>query len=274
MSFGQALLQSIAWVGLAVVYGFIIFLEKGQTATAEYFSAYIMEYSLSMDNIFVFILILKFFRISDKHYAIVLFWGILAAILLRIAFIVIGAALVSQAQWILYVFGAILIYTGYKLFVTKEEEGYDPSKSWILKLLNKYLPITDSEGGGKFFIREKGKRLATRLFVVIIIISTTDIIFALDSIPAAFAITQDTMVILTSNIFAVIGLRAMFFMLSNAVSKFRFLHHGISVVLIFIGVKMLIQIFDVHLSTEWSLLIIILTLTLSILLSLVVKEKK
>lgn len=268
MSFKAALWQSLFWVSLAVAYAVIIYLEKGRTATAEYFSAYVMEYSLSMDNVFVFILILNFFRVSNRYYALVLFWGILMAIIFRLIFITAGAAIIHQFHWVLYLFGAFLIYTGYKILASKEEEQFDPAESPVYKLLNKYLPITDSEGGGKFFVREKGKRLATRLFVVIVIIATTDIVFALDSIPAAFAITRDSMLIITSNIFAVIGLRAMFFMLSNMVGMFRFLQQGISLVLMFIGVKMLIQYFDIHISTEWSLAVILATLGVSVLLSI------
>ncbi|GDX47382.1 membrane protein [Bacteroidota bacterium] len=271
MRFKQALFQSVCWISLAVAYGYIIYLEKGRAATAEYFSAYIMEYSLSMDNIFVFILILNFFKVSDKYYALVLFWGILIAIILRLIFISAGSAIVSQFHWVLYFFGAFLIYTGYKILFTKEDDEFDPAKSPVYKLLNKYMPISDTEAGGRFFIREKGKRLATRLFVVIVIIATTDIVFALDSIPAAFAITRDSMLIITSNIFAVIGLRAMFFMLSNAVTMFRFLQQGISLVLMFIGIKMLIQYFDIHIHTEISLLVIIATLCLSIALSVLIK---
>lgn len=274
MSLKQALFQSVCWVSLAIGYSIIIYLEKGRGATAEYLSAYIMEYSLSMDNIFVFILILNYFRVSQKNYALVLFWGILCAIVLRLIFITAGAAIVSQFHWVLYLFGAFLIYTGYKILFTNEDNEFDPADSAIYKLMNKYLPITDTEAGGKFFIREKGKRLATRLFVVIVIIATTDIVFALDSIPAAFAITRDSMIIITSNIFAVIGLRAMFFMLSNAVGKFRFLQQGISLVLMFIGAKMLIQFFEIHISTELSLLVIVGTLGISILLSSIIKEKK
>jgi tellurite resistance protein TerC len=274
MSLKQALFQSLCWVLLAVAYSLIIYLEKGRSAVAEYFSAYIMEYSLSMDNIFVFILILNFFRVSPKNYALVLFWGILIAIILRLIFITAGAAIVTQFHWVLYLFGAFLIYTGYKILFTNEEDEFDPADSPVYKLMNKYLPISDTEAGGKFFIREKGKRLATRLFVVIVIIATTDIVFALDSIPAAFAITRDSMIIITSNIFAVIGLRAMFFMLSNAVGMFRFLQQGISLVLMFIGAKMLIQYFDIHISTELSLLVIIATLGISILLSIIIKGNK
>lgn len=274
MRFKAALLQSLFWVSLAVAYAVIIYLEKGRTATAEYFSAYVMEYSLSMDNVFVFILILNFFRVSTKYYALVLFWGILMAIVLRLFFITTGAAIIQQFHWVLYIFGAFLIYTGYKILATKEEDQFDPADSPVYKLLNKYLPITDSEAGGKFFVREKGKRLATRLFVVIVIIATTDIVFALDSIPAAFAITRDSMLIITSNIFAVIGLRAMFFMLSNMVGLFRFLQQGISLVLIFIGSKMLLQYFDIHISTEWSLVVILVTLGLSVLLSVLFPKKE
>jgi tellurite resistance protein TerC len=273
MTFRSAMWQSIFWISLAILYAVIIYLEKGRTATAEYFSAYVMEYSLSMDNIFVFILILNFFRVSTQYYALVLFWGILMAIVLRLIFISIGAAIIHQFQWILYLFGAFLTYTGFKLLVTRDDDKYDPAKSTVYKLINKYLPITDTEAGGKFFVIVKGKRLATRLFVVILIIATTDILFAIDSIPAAFAITRDSMLIITSNIFAVIGLRAMFFMLSNMVGMFRYLQHGISLVLMFIGMKMLVQYFNIHISTEWSLVAILATLGLSVLLSVLIPEK-
>lgn len=274
MSTKAAFMQSAAWVGLAVAYGVLLYYTDGRKVAAEYFSAYLMEYSLSMDNIFVFVLILSFFKISNKYYAKVLFYGILMAIVFRLLFISVGIAVVNQFHWVLYIFGAFLIYTGYKILFTNEEDQFDPAESAVYKLMKKYFPLVDDEANGNFTIIKDGKKYYSLLFTVIVIIGTTDIIFALDSIPAAFAITQNMLVIVTSNIFAVIGLRAMFFMLMKAVDQFRFLQQGISFVLIFIGLKMLAQIVDYHIGTEFSLAIIASILGGSVVMSLIIPSKK
>lgn len=265
----EALKQSIFWVLVSVAYGMLIyFYGEGPAATLEFFSAYVTEKALSVDNIFVILLILRYFKVKEEYYHNVLFWGILGAIVFRAVFIFVGALLISQFHWILYIFGVFLVYSGIKLFGEEDEMELEPEKNPLLKTAKKILPISTEDKGGKFWIREGGKLLFTPLFLVIILIESTDLIFAVDSIPAAFAITQNEFVIYTSNIFAVMGLRAMFFLLANVLDKFYLLQKGLSVVLIFIGAKMLAEIFHLHIPIFISFGIIIGSLVLAIVLSL------
>ncbi len=238
----EALIQTLFWVSVSVVYGFMIyFYGEGEAATWEFFSAYVTEKALSIDNIFVILLILRYFNVKEEYYHNILFWGILGAIVFRGIFIFAGTLLITQFHWILYIFGAFLIYSGVKIFSEDEEMKIEPEKNPLVKWAKKVFPLTASDGGGKFMIKENGKRVFTSLFLVIILIESTDLIFAVDSIPAAFAITQNEFVIYTSNIFAVMGLRAMFFLLANVLDKFYLLQKGLSLVLIFIGVKMMLE---------------------------------
>jgi tellurite resistance protein TerC len=231
-----------------------------------------MEWSLSIDNIFVFILIFSFFGVKKEYYGQVLLLGILMAIVFRIIFITIGIALVANFGWILYVFGAFLVFTGVKMFFVEQDDEYDPRENKVYILLKKMLPITHEDAEGKFTKRINGKKYFTMLFVVIILLATTDIVFALDSIPAVFAISQNKLVIYTSNIFAVLGLRSLFFLLRGAVSKFDYLQQGIAIVLVFIGVKMLIEYFDIHIPVWISLCVIVVCLVGSIIFSLYNKK--
>ena len=268
----QALYQTLFWIGLAVGFFVYVWFQDGQTIAIEYISAYLMEWSLSIDNIFVFILIFSFFGIKKEYYGRVLLLGILMAIVFRIIFIAIGIALVANFSWILYIFGAFLVFTGIKMFFVEQDDEFDPSKNKVYVLLQKMIPITHEDAGGKFTKIINGKKYFTMLFVVIILLATTDIVFALDSIPAVFAITQNKMVIYTSNIFAVLGLRSLFFLLRGAVSKFDYLQQGIAIVLVFIGVKMLIEYFDIHLPVWISLCVIITCLVGSIIFSIYNKK--
>lgn len=243
----QALYQTFFWVGLALAFFIFMWLKNGQTIALEYLSAYFMEWSLSIDNIFVFILIFSDFSVREKNYGRVLLIGILMAIVFRIIFITVGVALVDRFSWVLYVFGVFLIYTGYKMFKTNEEEEFDPHQSRVYKFIKRFLPLVPHDGDGRFSVRIDGKRFYTTLFVVVIMLATIDIVFALDSIPAVMGISRDRMVIYTSNIFAVLGLRSLFFLLRGAVSKFDYLPQGIAIVLIFIGLKMLGE----HWINEW-----------------------
>ncbi len=236
-----ALLQTILWVCLAFAFFIFMWYEKGKHTAVEFISAYLMEWSLSIDNIFVFIIIFSAFKVSSNYYARVLLIGILMAIVFRILFITLGIAIVQKAQWTLYIFGLFLIYTGYKMFSSSEADDYNPKQSKIYQWILKHLPITLDDGDGKFIVRKNGKTLFTSLFVVVIMLAITDLVFALDSIPAVFGISRNYLVIYTSNIFAVLGLRSLFFLLKGAVSKFDFLQQGIAIVLIFIGVKMLFE---------------------------------
>jgi tellurite resistance protein TerC len=261
----QALYQTIFWVSLALVFFVFMWIEgpglaaenvsvdknavpaTGAHLAFEFLSAYLMEWSLSIDNIFVFILIFQSFAVKEKHYPRVLLIGILMAIVFRVIFISVGVVLVAKFSWILYIFGAFLLYTGYKMFTSNDDEEFDPHDSKIYRFLKRVLPLVNNDGDGKYVIRENGKRLYTSLFVVIILLAAIDLVFALDSIPAVMGISKDPLVIYTSNILAVLGLRSLFFLLRSAVSKFDYLQQGIAIVLIFIGAKMLGE----HYISEW-----------------------
>jgi tellurite resistance protein TerC len=284
----SALYQSIFWVLVSTIFGYFIYLDgpydietddgklrslSGLDAMVEYFTAYLTEYALSVDNIFVILLILKYFQVKEEYFHRILFWGILGAVVFRGAFIFVGAWFVAQWHWILYIFGVFLIYSGVKIYFEDSDEKIDPEKNPILRLCRKYLPITKDDMGGRFLVRHQGKLMFTPLFLVIVLIETTDLIFAVDSIPAAFAITQSEFLIYTSNIFAVMGLRAMFFLLSGIIDKFYLLQKGLSIILFFIGAKMLLEIIHVELPPVLSFAVIIATLTLSIVFSMLVPRK-
>ena len=247
MTIRQALYQTFFWIGLAL--GFFVFMwaENGHVLALEYISAYLMEWSLSIDNIFVFILIFSTFAVPAKHIPRVLLIGIMMAIVFRVIFITVGVALVDRFHWILYIFGVFLVYTGFKMFTATHNEEFDPHETRLFRYLNKVLPLAKHDGDGKFVVRENGIRLYTTLFVVVIMLAAIDLVFALDSIPAVMGISMDKMVIYTSNIFAVLGLRSLFFLLRGAVSKFDYLQQGIAIVLVFIGIKMLAE----HWISQW-----------------------
>jgi tellurite resistance protein TerC len=276
----SALKQSIFWVAVSTAFGLFIYLyddsgeESGAQAAIEYFSAYLTEYALSVDNIFVILLILKYFKVNEDYYHKVLFWGILGAIVFRAIFIFVGTFLIHKFHFILYFFGVFLIYSGIRIYFEDGDEKIEPEKNPLLKFCRKYLPISQDERGGNFVVKENGKLLFTPLFLVIVLIETTDLIFAVDSIPAAFAITQNPFLIYTSNIFAVMGLRAMFFLLAGIIDKFYLLQKGLSIILFFIGAKMLLEIWHIEVSVYLSFTVIIATLTLSIIFSVLIPRKK
>ncbi|MBK7290484.1 MAG: TerC/Alx family metal homeostasis membrane protein [Chitinophagaceae bacterium] len=274
----QALYQTFFWVGLALAFFIFMWIEKGQGLALEYLSAYLMEWSLSIDNIFVFILIFSAFGVKEKNYGRVLLAGILMAIVFRIIFITVGVALVEQFHWILYIFGVFLVYTGYKMFVAKGDEEFKPEESKVYKWLKKIFPLVPHDGDGKYTVRIDGKKFYTSLFVVVIMLAAIDLVFALDSIPAVMGISRDKLVIYTSNIFAVLGLRSLFFLLRGAVSKFDYLQQGIAIVLVFIGVKMLCEkwineIVDKQIQVFISLGVIMVCITGSIFYSLFIDKK-
>lgn len=252
----QALNQTFFWVGLALGFFVFLWIENGQKPALEYVSAYLMEWSLSIDNIFVFILIFSAFSVKEKHYGRVLLIGIMMAIIFRVLFITVGVVLVERFKWILYLFGAFLVYTGYKMFTATEDEEFKPQESKIYRFLKKFLPLVPHDGNGSYRMMENGKPVYTTLFVVVIMLAAVDLVFALDSIPAVMGIVDTKtegyeptarMVIYTSNIFAVLGLRSLFFLLRGAVSKFDYLQQGIAIVLVFIGIKMLAE----HWISDW-----------------------
>ncbi len=273
MTVRGALLQTLCWVVAALSFGILIYVYHGEDNGLQYISAYLMEYSLSADNLFVFIIILAYFKVSQEYYHKVLFYGIIGAVIFRLIFILVGIEIVEAFSWTLYIFGGILIYTGLNILLQKKGSEFNPEKNLLYKILRRYFLLLNHEANGNFSIVENGKRYYSILFPVIVIIASTDLVFALDSIPAVFAISQDRLVIITSNVFAVMGLRAMFFLLSHAAGKFRFLQQGISIVLIFIGIKMLIYIFHIHIANQWSLLVIAGVLIGSVLLSVIIKPQ-
>jgi tellurite resistance protein TerC len=261
--------------------GFFVFMwiEEGQKLAFEYLSGYLMEWSLSIDNIFVFILIFDAFKVKEQHLSRVLLIGILIAILFRVIFITVGVALVAKFAWILYLFGVFLLYTGYKMFSAGEDEAFDPHKSKIYLFLKKFLPITNEDGDGKFMMRIGGKPMYTSLFVVVVLLAAIDLVFALDSIPAVMGISMSSLVIYTSNIFAILGLRSLFFLLRGAVNQFEHLQQGIAIVLIFIGVKMLGEhyinmVMSKNTQVLLSLLVIVFSITGSILYSIFSNRQK
>ncbi|MDE3236214.1 MAG: TerC/Alx family metal homeostasis membrane protein [Bacteroidota bacterium] len=273
-----ALRQTLFWVLLASAFCVFLFIEEGQKPALEYLSAYLMEWSLSIDNIFVFILIFNSFKIKPVFYSRVLLLGILMAIVFRIGFITLGVELVEHFHWILYVFGVFLVYTGFKMFAEEEEKEFDPKKNKVYKFLNRFLPLTDSDGHGKYVIRVNGKPQYTILFVVVIILASVDLVFALDSIPAVMGISQDRMIIYTSNIFAVLGLRSLFFLLKGAVNKFAHLQQGIAIVLVLIGLKMLGEYYLNQILTNTqqviiSLVLIVVCIGGSVLYSMIQNKK-
>lgn len=265
----DALIQTIFWVAVSVIFGLLIYFFAGGPKDAlEFFSAYVTEKALSVDNIFVILLILRYFNVKEEYYHDILFWGILGAIVFRAVFIFLGALLIGEFHWILYVFGAFLIYSGIKIFKEEDDMEIEPEKNPLIKLVRKVLPVSEKGRDGKFLFIENGKLWFTPLFIVIVLIESTDLIFAVDSIPAVFAISQNEFVIYTSNIFAIMGLRAMFFLLANVLDKFYLLQKGLSFVLIFIGAKMLAELIDLHIPIFLSFGLIIGALVVAIILSL------
>lgn len=279
ISLKTALIQTIFWVLLSLAFCGFIFIENadgnGKTDAISYISAYLLEWSLSIDNIFVFIIIFTFFKVEAKNYSRVLLLGILMAIVFRIIFIALGSELVARFDWVMYIFGAFLLYTGIKMFASNQDEEFDPENSWAYRMMKKFIRITNIDAKGRFIIMHNGKAYFTNLAVVVIMLGLIDIVFAVDSIPAVFSIIPDPskkMLIYSSNIFAVLGLRSLFFLLRGAASKFDYLQQGIAIVLLFIGAKMLVEKW-IHLPVWVSLLIIVVCISGSIFYSIYHQRK-
>lgn len=270
----KALGQTIFWVSLALAFFVFVWIEFDRTIALEYLSAYLTEWSLSIDNIFVFILIFSFFAVKEHQYARVLLIGIMMAVLFRVIFITIGIVLVERFEWLLYIFGAILVYTGIKMFTSDESEVVTLEENRVYRIIKKILPLTPIDNNGKFTYRKDGKRYFTSIFVVVLMLASTDIVFALDSIPAVFGISKNRLVIYTSNIFAVLGLRSLFFLLKGAKEKFAHLQQGIAIVLVFIGLKMLAEIFHFKIPVYISLLVILVCIAASIVYSITVANRE
>ena len=268
----EAALMVCAWVSLALLFGGAIWLVEGPRHALEFYTGYVLEYSLSVDNMFVFIMIFGYFAIPHNLQPKALLWGILGAVILRFMFIFLGVQLISLFSWTIYVFGALLIFTAAKMLLQKEDDNFDPSQSFILKLLRKVMPIKTDYHGENFFVLENGKRMATPLLAAVMVIEMSDLIFAVDSIPAVLSITQDTFLVYSSNIFAIIGLRSLYFLLSGMAGKFPYLKYGISVILFFVGVKMLLSHFF-PIPIVASLGVIVGILALSVLASKIFPPK-
>ncbi len=262
----EAAIESIIWVSIGLSFTFVIWWGFGGAASGEYISGYLIEKSLSIDNVFVWALILSYFKVPGKYQHRVLFWGIFGALVLRAIFIFAGVALIEKFDWILYVFGAFLLYTAFKL-ITGDDDDMDPGDSTVLKVINKVVPSTHVLDGQKLFTRVTGKRLATPLFAVLVLIEATDVIFAVDSVPAVLAVSHEQFIVFSSNAFAILGLRALYFLLADMHARFSYLQEGLAIILAFVGIKMLIVEWY-HIPTWLSLLVIALVLTVSILASL------
>jgi tellurite resistance protein TerC len=271
--FKEALAWSAVWISLAFLFNIFVYYRFGEELALQFLTGYIVEEALSVDNLFVFIVIFGYFAVKPEHQHRVLFWGIIGAIVMRAIFILLGAALIERFHWILYLFGAFLVFTAIKLAMQKGDEDIKPEKNPFVKFCRKFFPITPHYEGSKFFIRKNGKLHMTPLFLVLVVVESTDVAFATDSIPAIFAITRDPFIVFTSNIFAILGLRSLYFVLANFMKKFRFLKIGLSVVLGFIGLKMLIEYFDVHIPIVASLLTICFVLLSSVLTSILIPER-
>lgn len=270
ISIKEALTWTFVWVFLALIFNAIIFYWRGREQALEFFTGYLVEKALSIDNIFVFIMIFTYFQIPSKYQHKVLFWGILGALVMRVIFIFAGVALIEKFHFTIYVFGALLIYTGYKMFYHNNAK-IEPDKNPLIKFFKKIIPVTPDLQEDNFFVKLDGKKYATPLFLVLILIETTDLIFAVDSIPAILAITQDQFIVYTSNVFAILGLRSLYFALAGVVHRFWLLSYGLAVVLIFVGIKMLlIDLYKIPI--EWSLIFIATIITGSIFLSLKIKR--
>ncbi|MFB3923136.1 MAG: TerC family protein [Terriglobia bacterium] len=239
LSFREALGWYAFWVALSIAFNIGLYFWRGSQPALEFLTGYILEVSLSMDNVFVFAVIFGYMAVKAEFQHRVLFWGIVGALVMRGAFILVGVTLVGRFHWILYVFGAFLVITGGKLMREKRGE-FHPERSPVLRLARRFLPITETYQGSAFFVRRNGRRFATPLLLVLLLVETTDVIFAVDSIPAIFAVTLDPFIVFTSNVFAILGLRALYFVLSGAIRKFRYLQTGLALVLMFVGTKMLV----------------------------------
>lgn len=273
IEFKPALYQSLFWIATALGFGLLIFLFMDKGLAAEFLTAYVTEKMLSVDNLFVMMLIFSYFKLEEKYHHKALFWGIIGAIIFRGIFISAGSYIIHEFHWVLYIFGVILIYTAFKLLRDKQEEHIDFNHNRVMKLAQKYLPFTTNHHGGKFFFKENGKFVFTSLFMVVLLVETSDIIFAVDSIPAVFAISQNLFVVFTSNIFAIMGLRALFFLIENVLHHFHHLQKGLSFILFFIGAKMLSGIVGIHISSLISFGIIIAALAFSMILSVIFPKK-
>jgi tellurite resistance protein TerC len=272
IKYREAWIWSGVWVTLALIFCGLVFHYQGSTRGLEFLTGYLIELSLSVDNLFVFLLIFSFFKVPARFQHRVLFWGVMGALVMRLTMIFVGAALINRFHWIIYIFGAFLVYTGIKMFRHDEVE-IQPDQNIAVRIVTKFLPITRHYDEEKFFTKVNGKTTGTLLLLVLMVVEVTDLVFAVDSIPAIFAITRDTFIVYTSNVFAILGLRSMYFLLAGVVEKFRYLRIGLAIVLTFIGVKMLVVAVGFHIPIWVSLVFVAAVLLGSVLLSLLIPSK-
>jgi tellurite resistance protein TerC len=267
IKYREATIWSAVWVSVAIIFAGIVFWYQGTDLGLKFLTGYVIELSLSVDNLFVFLLIFSFFKVPAKVQHRVLFWGVLGALVMRLTMIFIGSALINRFHWIIYVFGAFLVYTGIKMF-RQEDTDIQPEENPVVRAVTRYIPITRHYEGQKFFTRVDGKLTGTLLLLVLVIVEVTDLVFAVDSIPAIFAITTNTFIVYTSNVFAILGLRSMYFLLAGVVEKFQYLRMGLAIVLTFIGVKMLIEVFHIVIPVWISLVVVATVLLVSVAASI------
>ncbi|MBM3861309.1 MAG: TerC family protein [Verrucomicrobia bacterium] len=268
----EALAWSALWIAMALAYNAGIYFWLGNVKALEFLTGYVLEKSLSVDNIFVFIMLFAYFRVPGEYQHKVLFWGILGALIMRAVFIALGVTLIQRFEWIIYIFGAVLIYSGIKMGLHKNEE-VNPEHNPILRLFRRFFPITPQFEGNRFWVRRESRLMATPLMVVVLVVETTDVVFAVDSIPAVLAITQDPFIVYTSNVFAILGLRALYFALAGVMNIFHFLSYGLSAILVFVGIKMICSHwFKVPIGI--ALGVVMGVLIVSVIASLIWPEKK
>ncbi len=271
--FREAMWLSGFWIAVSLAFGGFVWAVAGPSAGGEYLGAYLIEKSLSMDNVFVFAVIFSAFAVPRQYRYHVLFWGVIGALVARFVFILAGTSLLSAFDWVVFVFGAFLLFTALRMF-RGHDEGVDPQNSRVLRLLGRILPATGDYRGDHFFVRENGKLYATPLLAALVVVETSDILFAIDSVPAVLAVTSSAFIAYSSNAFAVLGLRALYFALEGLIDRFVYLHYGLAAILTFVGTKLLLQGFGVHVPIVVSLLVILVTITVSIVISLIATRRR
>ena len=278
-SLRESALWTLVWCLLALAFNGLVWAWRGPVIGIEFLTGYLVEWSLSMDNVFVFAVVFSFFGVPLKYQYRVLFWGIIGAVIMRLAFILAGTALLHQFEWILWIFGAFLIYTGIKLAMHSDSQ-VSPENNLLMRIAKRWFPVAKENHGQRFFVTENGRRCITPLFLVLLVIESTDVLFAVDSVPAIFGVTKDSFTVFTSNIFAILGLRALYFLLAGVMDLFRYLNYGLSAVLIFVGAKMVAEFWfggaqNAHLiSPAVSLAIILSLLAISIIASILAKRRE
>lgn len=265
----EAAIWSVVWITLSLLFNLFIYLEFGKGPATEFLTGYLIEKSLSVDNLFVFVVIFGYFKVPARYQHRILFWGILGALVMRASLIGIGAFLLARFDWIIYIFGGFLLFTGIRMGLDNGHD-VDIAQNPILRMLRKRFPLTETYHDQRFFVKQFGKTFITPMLVVLILIESTDLLFALDSIPAIFAVTDDTFIVFTSNIFAILGLRALYFLLANVITKFHLLRYGLAFILVYIGVKMLLTFFDIHIEPVTSLIVIAAALIVSSIASVLI----